>query len=417
MQAKLAAATLATLFILYSFAAAQDYCIRANRGLNLREAASLRSNVAGTVFSGETLLVTGESNSWLRISRNSREVWLANWVNYSRLDDCGGTAPQPATGAAAAETDNCCFVDRQCHTDQEWIDGYWAYQNNECQAPAQSQTPGSSQPVSVGPAPIDNCCFVDRQCHSDMDWINGYHAYQNNQCAAPGQTAAISQPDGGVILRAASGIVIGYTGGHSRLPSTSYTRRPALGETISFVNCCELTWQCNSDQDWAEGYQAFQNSSCALPGLISIVGDADFVAQFERALDLLRTRLPHRYHYVLDGMDKIEELDGVGTGILATQRIFKVRRDGHLGVPSSPREELMASVLAHEACHVHRHNAGYRIRNRCDREGFNREEAACEEQELGVLIDLGVEQHWIDSQRDLIARIRSGEFNVFNDSC
>ncbi len=27
---------------------------------------------------------------------------------------------------------------------------------------------------------IDNCCFVDRQCHSDQDWVNGYWAFQQS---------------------------------------------------------------------------------------------------------------------------------------------------------------------------------------------------------------------------------------------
>ena len=34
------------------------------------------------------------------------------------------TSSQPAT-AATSEVDNCCFVDRQCSTDQEWTDGFW----------------------------------------------------------------------------------------------------------------------------------------------------------------------------------------------------------------------------------------------------------------------------------------------------
>ena len=74
--------------------------------------------------------------------------------------------------------DNCCFVDRQCSTDQEWIDGYWAFQNNQCSAPAGSGTTGGA------PAQIDNCCYVDRQCQTDQQWIDGYWAFQNNQCSA-----------------------------------------------------------------------------------------------------------------------------------------------------------------------------------------------------------------------------------------
>ncbi len=116
-----------------------------------------------------------------------------------------------ATALTVSGTDNCCFVDRQCHSDRDWIDGYYAFQNHQCAAPAPSQTVASSQPVGAAPAQIDNCCFVDRQCHSDQDWIAGYHAYQNNQCAAPAQTQAVasSQLTGGVILRTTTGAVYG----------------------------------------------------------------------------------------------------------------------------------------------------------------------------------------------------------------
>ena len=87
-----------------------------------------------------------------------------------------------AVGSASG-IDNRCFVDRQCETDQDLINGYHAYENNQCVAPAQSQPSGGA------PAQIDNCCFVDRQCQTDQDWMAGWHAYQNNQCPAPGAIA------------------------------------------------------------------------------------------------------------------------------------------------------------------------------------------------------------------------------------
>jgi len=86
----------------------------------------------------------------------------------------------------ASDIDNCCFIDRQCQTDQQWTDGYWAFQSNQCSAPAQSQPVSSSPPASAAPAQIDNCCFVDRQCSSDQQWTDGYHAFQNTQCSDPG---------------------------------------------------------------------------------------------------------------------------------------------------------------------------------------------------------------------------------------
>ncbi len=162
-------------------ASAQPYSIRANRGLNFRVAPSLNADIADTVVSGAILQVVGKSGGWLKIDRHGREVWLADWVNFSRVDSGEPSGSQQP----AAQIDNCCFVDRQCQSDHEWIDGYWAYQNGQCAAPVQPSTP--AQPVASAPAVVDNCCFVDRQCNSAQDWIDGFWAYQNQQCGAPSQ--------------------------------------------------------------------------------------------------------------------------------------------------------------------------------------------------------------------------------------
>ena len=226
-------AILAGFLLFCGLAAAQGYSIRVASNTNLRVSNSLSASTVETIPAGTTLTVLGEVNRWLRISRDGREVRMASWVRHERVE--GGVQTQSQT---TSTVDNCCFVDRQCQTDQDWTDGYWAFQNNECQAPTGSQTPASSRLAS------------------------------------------------GVIFRSASGIVIGSASERSILPSTSPTILPTLGQTVSYEynNCCQYHWQCNSDQDWAEGYRAYQsNLHCALPGLISIVGDPDFVDFYAQA--------------------------------------------------------------------------------------------------------------------------------------
>ena len=411
MKAKLFAGMMA-VFLLWSLAAAQDYCIRVNRRINLRDAASLQSNVLETVATGTTLRVIGELNRWLRINRNGNEAWMANWVSYSRVDDCGGTqSPQGNPAGTASEIDNCCFVDRQCGTDQEWTEGYWAFQNGQCQAPAQSQIPASSQPTGGAPAQIDNCCFVDRQCRTELDWISGYHAFQNNQCGAPGQTGASPQPGGGVILRTASGVVIGYRGGRSILPSTAPTVFHADGSDGPYSSCCQQNWQCNSDQDRAEGFQAFQTNldDCSLPGLISIVGDPDFVTYYEQRLDLLKNRLPQRYTYVLDGLNRIEQsrIEGQPSYVYSGLRTFFVAWED--GRPAHTGWDIREpAVLVHEACHAHRHYAGIRS-HYCDNDFFAREEVVCMGVELEVLFELGAPAHITEWLSDTIELTRAGK--------
>ena len=77
----------------------------------------------------------------------------------------------------SAQIDNCCFVDRQCATDEEWNAGYYAFQSGQCVAPSQPAFRRST------PAQIDNCCFGGWQCGADEDWISGYFAFQHDHCA------------------------------------------------------------------------------------------------------------------------------------------------------------------------------------------------------------------------------------------
>ncbi|MCY4019942.1 MAG: hypothetical protein OXG39_11095 [Chloroflexi bacterium] len=138
----------------------------------------------------------------------------------------------------SSQTDNCCSVDRQCDTDEQWIRGYWAFQNNQCAAPSQQQsssTQTQSQPAPPAPADkIDNCCFVDRQCTTDAEWINGYNAFQNNLCAAPSQ-----QPQ-----------------------STAASTQGQTGASQDVDNCCFIGWQCSTNSEWTSGYWAFQHNQC-----------------------------------------------------------------------------------------------------------------------------------------------------------
>ncbi|MCY4020745.1 MAG: SH3 domain-containing protein [Chloroflexi bacterium] len=450
------------LFVLVGLAIAQEYCVRANRRINLRDVASLQGAWLETVPPGTTLTVIGEQNRWLKISRNGSEVWMASWVDYSRLDNCGGTGSQPGLSAGTANIDNCCFVDRQCLTDQDWTAGYHAFQDNQCPAPGQTGAPRPSQPISGAPAQIDNCCFVDRQCTNALEWAAGYHAFQNNQCPAPGQTGApsLSQPVGGTpaqidnccfvdrqctteldwmggwhafrnnqcaapagagasesaqsasgqILRTANGIVVGHTSGRRILPSTSVTRMPTLGETLSIESCCQLNWQCNSDQDRAEGYRALAyENNCALPGrVLSIVGDAEFIDFIVQRLDELRNRLPHRYDYVFSGLDKIEQappdlFSGFGdtTGRILFAPIGKP--------PPNDWHKRWSAALVHEACHMHRYAAGLHVDlNVCNPESIITEEVACREMELQVMIELDAAPHVIEWARGMVADTRAG---------
>ena len=175
MKATLLAIML-SVFVLCTVASAQEYQIRTDANVNLRATFSLDGNIVETVPSGTILQVVGTFNRWLKINRNGNELWLADWVPYTRVADGGQTQSQ---------IDNCCFVDRQCTVDAEWTSGYWAFQNNQCPVPEQTRQQTPLQTTTTDTSQINNCCFTGWQCNSDAEWERGYHAFQIDHCDVP----------------------------------------------------------------------------------------------------------------------------------------------------------------------------------------------------------------------------------------
>ena len=264
------------LFITINVASAQVYSIRIAFNTNLRTSNSLNAGIVETAPAGSTLNVIGEAERWLRIDRNGRSLWMANWVRYERV---GGNVP---TRNLPSNIDNCCFVDRQCNTDSEWTDGYWAFQNGQCAAPILSPPRTSTQPLTLpSPQPatqpsaqVDNCCFVDRQCYSHQEWTEGYWAYQNNQCgsAAPGQAPAITQPastatDNCCYLGWSCQTDLDWLRGYrafqnNQCGGAAPGQAPASAVATAADNCCQLGWSCQTDLDWQRGYHTYQNNQC-----------------------------------------------------------------------------------------------------------------------------------------------------------
>ncbi len=270
-----------------------------------------------------------------------------------------GTSAPPAS-SAPANVDNCCFVDRQCQSEKEWSDGYWAYQAGQCHAPAQPQPQTSAAPVGNVPANVDNCCFVDRQCNTDWDWEVGYYAFRDHQCAAPAQRVASV---------------------------------PATGD-----NCCSLGWQCYGEVERAHGYWAFQINQCAgLPQTSAVTltgpvprieGSSRFVAHITATLKFMKSVAPDWYNYVITGMDSIVEVPGPG-GDWCTARAYDRERKttlescwvdfSGLSFPEFDQAST-AGALGHEACHIHTHEEGKHFATSED------EEAECRKFGLGARV-------------------------------
>ena len=357
-------AMLIALCLLVAVSSAEEYSIRANRGLNLRAKPSLDADIAETIRSGSILQVVGKFNRWLKIDYNGSEVWLADWVDFSRVD-----SSEPTGSQQPANVDNCCFVDRQCQSDQEWIDGYWAYQNGQCPAPAQPVTP--AQPVASAPANVDNCCYVDRQCQHDWEWTEGYWAYQTGQCTAPAQPQPVTRA----------------------LPTAS--------ELATGGNCCSSIWNCLYEEDRLQGYYAYRINQCAgLPQTSAITltgpvprieGSDRFVQHIIATLKLLKSIAPAWYNYVVTGMDVIVESTGTrNPGSCTASANDRERRvtlescwidsDSQITGVIEHDQADTAVALAHEACHIHTHEEGIPFANR------EHEEAECRKFGTGVRV-------------------------------
>ena len=328
MKVKLFAIIFAS-FILTRAASAQTYGVHVTHNTNLRASYSLRSGIVETVPAGTILQVVARHNRWLKVNRNGT-AWMADWVSHTRVEESASSQPQATTGI-----DNCCFVDRQCLADDEWINGYFAYQRNECSVPVQTQTQASTQPVTATapitiPEGVDNCCQVDRQCLSDDDWVRGFYDYRDNQCDAVAPTASTA---------------------------------PITGPIPEGVdNCCFLNRQCHTEQDYVIGFEQFKYGLCHVPnvdGVIKIRGSAAFVAKTRDALSMLLNRAPKWYAYVQRGLWGVREIPfGGDSGIYVEEGIYRSLPD--FRSPRTGEEHVIwvAGVLVHEACHVNRYKDG-----------------------------------------------------------
>ena len=305
MQRLRTLAATVNLLLLCASASAQSYQIRITHNTNLRISNSLSSGITESAKAGSVLSVICRDGRWLKIDRHGRVVWMASWVDHERV--------APAQGSQTpANVDNCCHVNRQCHTDQDWQDGYWAYQRNECPVGAATTGGASTQPVSGGgSAQTDNCCYLGWQCPNDDDWHRGYWAYQNGQCGG-GASSNAGGRHGGLII---------------------------------------------------EGGDMFQ-------------------IWVNAGLELLRSKAPHWYHYVIGATRKILELPPDKGGAVDVESATHVTGwDPHL-YPNAHHIFSIAHELVHEACHIYQYwSKGWSF---CDVPW--RAEKECVERELEAML-------------------------------
>ena len=80
-------ATTIVAILLCGVVSSQNYSIRVTYNTNLRASFSLESAIIETAPAGTTLQVVGSHSRWLRINRNGNDVWMADWVAYTRVEE------------------------------------------------------------------------------------------------------------------------------------------------------------------------------------------------------------------------------------------------------------------------------------------------------------------------------------------
>ncbi len=278
------------------------------------------------------------------------------------------TAPASTTLNVVGSADRWLRINR--NGNEVWMAGWVRHERFADSVPTQPQTASN----------IDNCRFVDRQCMTDQEWTDGYWVFQNSQCIAPLQT------------------------------QTEISDKPVSSVAANADNCCDLGWNCTTDEQWRRGCMGFHSNECKHPG-VAIEGSPAFIVRIEETFDLLRARSPHWYTYTLTGLDKNQD---------APQRQGAARvwsADARTAVPTSwafPDLALedtltrLASTLAHEACHIHRHLDGV------ERSGLVGE-TACTKVEVAALQAIAPPNNgrlrWLQK---LLANIHDPEYQWWN---
>ena len=314
----------------------------------------------------------------------TNQEWVAGYQAFQR-NECPVSQPvapvsAPVSAPAGQPVDNCCFVNRQCATEQEWVAGYQAFQRNEC--PVSQPVAPVSAPVSA-PAgqPVDNCCFVNRQCATEQEWVAGYQAFQRNECLS-------SQP---------------ATQGTSVQTSSAPQQIPA-----GVDNCCQVNMQCAGDEDWRRGWAAYKHYQCRadVPVLradvpVLINGGAGFREQILEAFLMLQRAASYWYDYTIRELNKVQQTGSyANTYVDVDTKVFYLHYDDPWPTGRTRREHIVftASILAHEACHVHRYEAGLEHAGLVG-------ERACTERQLEAHIAMDPHDPRADEHRKTLATI------------
>ncbi|MDE2634803.1 MAG: SH3 domain-containing protein [Chloroflexota bacterium] len=172
-------------------------------------------------------------------------------------------------------------------------------------------------------------------------------------------------------------------------------------------NCCFLGRPCYGDRAWRKGFTGFQNYQCKVR-TVEIAGSDEFIHRMHQAFAMLKHRAPVWYAYAISGLDSITEIpETYPIGVHVRSRQFQEHASAlHFDAPGEARIVWMASVLAHEACHVHLYEANvFRTTGTSAAE-----EKLCTEVQLTVADIIDPTDYFNDYLQTLIDNIHNPEY-------
>ncbi len=217
-------------------------------------------------------------------------------------------------------------------------------------------------------APTASCCAVEWLCENERTRVSASWAYRFGRCHV--ETAYL-KPD------------------------------------YRVYNCCFLDTPCFGDEAWRDGYARFQHLQCEVRS-VEITGSNDFILRMHRAFAMLKHRAPVWYAYAISGLDSVTEVDESSpTGVHVRLRQFQENASAlHFDAPGDAPIVWMASVLAHEACHVHLYEAKVFLTTSTSAA----EEKLCTEVQLTVADIIDSKDYFNDYLQTLIDNIHNPEY-------
>lgn len=262
-------ALLLAMALALSSLAQNGYMIRLDTEANLRASWSLDSELAARVPQGTQLTVLKQFNRWLKVSYEGSEVWLADWVMHTRLDD-DGSMPEAdsmlAMPAMPADMEPSNYHIRllietnlrELHSLESdivavlaegsvlnvvdsfnrWLkvehDGGHAWIADWVQHARLSEA--EVEAIYYPPEPttlyVDNCCQLGRDCATEADWHGGHLDFLAGLCPLP--------------------------------PDTDEVIYESPVHMTLMDNCCLMGQTCETVDDWQAGFYDYARDKCGM---------------------------------------------------------------------------------------------------------------------------------------------------------